>query len=793
MKISIRQKAIESELRTFSNFLSNGATLNLKCRNEEAKKKIKTLEKNHMREFKHLRNGIKRKIDTIHKLRKKGTSLEVGKQIEENTSELYTDYRVLEKQERQAVRRINMEERSQFCDFAACIRQVVFGQVAVIEKVEGIKEVLEDMNKVIDDPHNMPYTADEVINDILDSGANYSYDTPTSSIQGSLRGSRCGSLRSISSSVNSRSNSPLCITENNLARTDRSGSVRSYTNSPQNRLSRISLPAPQTFKNADDEAILHPSFYSQPDSEDVPHPTPAQPPSARRSRPSSTCELYSRTREQSSSPARQFRDDNQTFSTIRRTHSPFRKPSGNESSQPKGSTARRPPLPRKHQQATTRPPIPPRSDSMDRINMAGSKEENTGQWPGTQGEKIKRNPHGVETPKCLEILDFINGQKENGMKQPVYINDIEDNEEDLETPTGENQFSSLQHQVCDTRGVLPSPTTGYLTTGPSLQFQQISHKPVSTVAPTIQNKIEHNLWSDTILPHYNSDKILPHDNSDKVLSHNNGDKILPHYNSDKILSHNNSDKMLPYINSDKMLPHNNSGKILSHNSSDKILPHYNSHMALPHCNSDMILPHCNNGKILPHHKSDMIQPHNNSDQILPHYNNDKILSYKSKDQSLLPQSGDKNLIFHKNDNILPHRSGKIDVESPAVSESGRQQIAGLHNSDRKYQLASDKTTDIGNSNQGFKHCYEVTDTRPVLNRSHSVTEQCPGRLSRLDSARRSASMVGRTVSSDRNNSDRYNSDRYNSDRYNSDRQFRDNILHLLTTRLQEKQDNRQDR
>lgn len=30
------------------------------------------------------------------------------------------------------------------------------------------------------------------------------------------------------------------------------------------------------------------------------------------------------------------------------------------------------------------------------------------------------------------------------MKQPVYINDIEDNEEDLETPTGENQFSSLQ-------------------------------------------------------------------------------------------------------------------------------------------------------------------------------------------------------------------------------------------------------------------------------------------------------------------------------------------------------------
>ena len=219
--------------------LSNGLAFNLKCKNEEAKKKIKTLEKNHMKEFKQLRSGIKRKIDTIHKLRKKVTkenSLEVSKQIEENTSELYTDYRVLEKQERQAVRRINLEERSQFCDFAACIRQVVVGQVAVIEKVEGIREVLEDVNKVIDDPHNMPCTADEVINDILDSGANYSYDTPTSSIQGSLRGSRCGSLRSISSAVNSRSNSPLCITESNLARTDRSGSVRSYTNVSRNMM-----------------------------------------------------------------------------------------------------------------------------------------------------------------------------------------------------------------------------------------------------------------------------------------------------------------------------------------------------------------------------------------------------------------------------------------------------------------------------------------------------------------------------------------------------------------------------
>ena len=186
-----------------------------------------------MKEFKLLRSGIKRKIDTIHKLRKKVTkdnSFEVTKQIEENTSELYTDYRVLEKQERQAVRRINLEERSQYCDFAACMRQVVVEEMAVLEEMKGQSEVLEIMNKILDDPHNMPDTADKVITDIMESGTNYSFDTPTSSIQGSLRGSRCGSLRSISSLVNSRSNSPLCISENYQVRKERSGSGRSYTN-----------------------------------------------------------------------------------------------------------------------------------------------------------------------------------------------------------------------------------------------------------------------------------------------------------------------------------------------------------------------------------------------------------------------------------------------------------------------------------------------------------------------------------------------------------------------------------
>ena len=130
----------------------------MKYKNEEHKKKIKALEKNHLKEFKLVRKGIKRRVDTIHKLRKKVSKenfAEVQKQIASHTDDLYTEYKVLEKQERQAVRRINLEERSQFCDFAACVEQVVVEEVAAMEGMGSIREVLKDMKKIINDQQKL--------------------------------------------------------------------------------------------------------------------------------------------------------------------------------------------------------------------------------------------------------------------------------------------------------------------------------------------------------------------------------------------------------------------------------------------------------------------------------------------------------------------------------------------------------------------------------------------------------------------------------------------------------------
>ena len=55
---------------------------------------------------------------------------DIGSDIYERERELKTKYAVLENQERQAVRRINLEERAQFCNFASYLRQMIIEQVS---------------------------------------------------------------------------------------------------------------------------------------------------------------------------------------------------------------------------------------------------------------------------------------------------------------------------------------------------------------------------------------------------------------------------------------------------------------------------------------------------------------------------------------------------------------------------------------------------------------------------------------------------------------------------------------
>ena len=101
-----------------SSSMTDGLFVPLKAKNEDFRRKVSELDRDHLKEFKKVRSEIKRKIELIHKLRRKSrkessSNGEIVQQIEQQTRELYIKYRVLEEQERQAVRRINMEERAQ--------------------------------------------------------------------------------------------------------------------------------------------------------------------------------------------------------------------------------------------------------------------------------------------------------------------------------------------------------------------------------------------------------------------------------------------------------------------------------------------------------------------------------------------------------------------------------------------------------------------------------------------------------------------------------------------------------
>ena len=93
-----------------------------------------------------------------------------------------------------------------------------------------------------------------------------------------------------------------------------------------------------------------------------------------------------------------------------------------------------------------------------------------------------------------------------------------------------------------------------------------------------------------------------------------------------------------------------------------------------------------------------------------------------------------------------------------------------HGDDKRHQnYSSDRKQLLG--------CNKIFSTRPSLNRSHSVSDPCPGRLSRLDQTRRSVSLAERQMALSKVT--------LNSDsRSSSDRICRDNILQLLSDRLQ---------
>ena len=128
--------------------------------------------------------------------------------------ELDNEQKILEEQERQALRRINLTERSFFCKFASCLQSMMAEEIKVFGQSMNISQELLKLEKMTEDPDDLPCSTDEFINELVMSGQGYIFITPPSSPRGSLLKSWGGSVMSIASLMESTPTSPKPSTKN---------------------------------------------------------------------------------------------------------------------------------------------------------------------------------------------------------------------------------------------------------------------------------------------------------------------------------------------------------------------------------------------------------------------------------------------------------------------------------------------------------------------------------------------------------------------------------------------------
>ncbi|XP_041077482.1 protein MTSS 2-like isoform X13 [Polyodon spathula] len=212
-RMCMRHRSIESKLRHFTNSLMESLITPLQDRIEDWKKTATQLDKDHAKEYKRARHEIKKKSSDTLKLQKKARKELLGKgdlqpQLDSALQDVNDMYLLLEETEKQAVRRVLVEERGRFCTFIGFLQPVVNGEIAMLGEITHLQAIIDDLTVLTADPHKLPPASEQVIMDLKGSDYSWSYQTPPSSpsSSGSRKSSMCSSVNSTHSSA-SRSSS----------------------------------------------------------------------------------------------------------------------------------------------------------------------------------------------------------------------------------------------------------------------------------------------------------------------------------------------------------------------------------------------------------------------------------------------------------------------------------------------------------------------------------------------------------------------------------------------------------
>ncbi|XP_047200115.1 protein MTSS 1 isoform X2 [Hippoglossus stenolepis] len=215
-RMCMRHRSIEAKLRQFSMVFLDCLINPLQEQMEEWKKVANTLDKDHAKEYKKARQEIKKKSSDTLKLQKKAKKADVfGRgdlqpQLDSAMQDVSDKYLLLEETEKQAVRKALVEERTRFCCFVSMLRPVVEEEMSMLGEITHLQTLNDDLKALTMDPHKLPASSEQVIEDLKASDCTWSYQTPPSSPSTTVsRKSSMCSLNSVNSS-DSRSSGSHC-------------------------------------------------------------------------------------------------------------------------------------------------------------------------------------------------------------------------------------------------------------------------------------------------------------------------------------------------------------------------------------------------------------------------------------------------------------------------------------------------------------------------------------------------------------------------------------------------------
>uniref|UniRef100_A0A8C5GZI8 MTSS1-like protein n=1 Tax=Gouania willdenowi TaxID=441366 RepID=A0A8C5GZI8_GOUWI len=204
-RMCMRHRSIEAKLRQFTNALMESLIVPLQDKIEDWKKTANQLDKDHAKDYKRSRHEIKKKSSDTMKLQKKARKGrgDLQPQLDSAMQDVTDMCLLMEEMEKQAVRRVLVEERGRFCTFIGFLQPVVNGEIAMLGEITHLQAIIDDLTVLTTDPHKLPPASEQVIKDLKGSDYSWSYQTPPSSpsSSGSRKSSMCSSVNSAHSSA----------------------------------------------------------------------------------------------------------------------------------------------------------------------------------------------------------------------------------------------------------------------------------------------------------------------------------------------------------------------------------------------------------------------------------------------------------------------------------------------------------------------------------------------------------------------------------------------------------------